>query len=358
MSGHLSELEEVARSVVAAFDGPSAYGDLTLDKRLWDQLDQLGFTTLTMPEHLGGSGGDLRDAATVVRAAAVTAVPIAEASLLAGPLLSAAGLTWPGGVVTAAAGTGVAVSESIGAITLRGRLTRVPWLRCADHLVLVIPHQGHAAVAVIPVGAAGLRIRHGRNLAGEPRDDVALEAVRPSAYATGADRDWCELFPAFGALARSLQMTGAAAQALALTSRHVRERVQFGRPLAKLQTVQHQLARLASEVTALQVGCDAAVLALRDGSPAAPVLTAAVKAEASTMARTIAAASHQLHGAIGFTREHRLGTCTGRLWAWREEYGNELVWQGRIASLVSETGHDMWEVLTGVTVDRTKEENL
>ena len=33
--------------------------------------------------------------------------------------------------------------------------------------------------------------------------------------------------------------------------------------------------------------------------------------------------AHQVHGAMGFTREHSLNYRTRRLWCWREEYGNE-----------------------------------
>ena len=39
-----------------------------------------------------------------------------------------------------------------------------------------------------------------------------------------------------------------------------------------------------------------------------------------------AAIAHQVHGAMGFTYEHSLHHATRRLWAWREEFGNEAVW--------------------------------
>ena len=33
--------------------------------------------------------------------------------------------------------------------------------------------------------------------------------------------------------------------------------------------------------------------------------------------------AHQVHGAIGFTDRYALHHATLRLWAWREEFGNE-----------------------------------
>jgi acyl-CoA dehydrogenase len=98
MSDHVAELASVVDALIAKLAGAPVYGELTLDQRLWDELSRLGFTTLTMPERLGGEGGDLLDAAAVVRGAALSATPIAEATFLAAPALAAAELGWPGGV--------------------------------------------------------------------------------------------------------------------------------------------------------------------------------------------------------------------------------------------------------------------
>ena len=353
MDDHVRQLEETVHSILAKIDHP-VYGELGLDEGSWAEFDRLGFTTLTVPERLGGSGGSLRDAATVVRSAATMAAPIMEASFLAGPVLASADLAWPGGVVTAAAGSRVTVSGPDRIPRLHGIATRVPWLRAADNLVLLVPGGPSAWVFVVSSTADGLAMRRGTNLAGEPRDDAVLDAVRPSMIALLGEPGWGDLFAAYGAVGRSAQIAGAAAQMLAATRSHVTQRVQFGRPLVKFQAVQHEIARLAGNVATLRVACDAAVLALRDHSDAAPVLSAAAKIEASCMARAVGAAAHQLHGAIGTTREHMLGTCSTRLWAWREEYGNELVWQQRLGELIISADRDIWALVTGVsTGDRT-----
>ena len=353
MSDHLAELANVVESLVAKLTGAPAYGELALDRALWDEFGQLGFTNLTMPESLGGPDGDLRDAATVVRAGAVSATPLAEANFLAAPALTAAELSWPGGVVTAARAADVSVSTTGGTARLHGTATRVPWLHEADHLVLIMCDADRPAVAVIPTAAAGLTVTRGHNLAGEPRDGATFDAVVPATYAPLPQSYHPDTFVVFGAVARSVQMAGAAERALSLVRRHINERVQFGRPLARFQTVQHQVAVLASHVTTMRVAGDAAVRALCEGSAAAPVLTAAAKVESSTLARTVAGIAHQLHGAIGFTREHRLATCTERLWSWREEYGNEVVWQERLAALVDDADGDVWGVLTNTASTRS-----
>jgi acyl-CoA dehydrogenase len=144
-------------------------------------------------------------------------------------------------------------------------------------------------------------------------------------------------------------MAGASGQALLLTARHVAQRVQFGRPLIKFQAVQHMLAGLAADVTTVQMAADTAAIAMRDRPANADVTIAAAKAEASSLARRIAAVSHQLHGAIGFSREHALGACTQRLWSWREEFGNELIWQRRLADHVADASGEIWSVVTDTT---------
>ena len=50
---------------------------------------------------------------------------------------------------------------------------------------------------------------------------------------------------------------------------------------------------------------------------------AIAKLRVGEAAGTGAAIAHQVHGAMGFTYEHSLHHSTRRLWAWREEFGNE-----------------------------------
>ena len=92
----------------------------------------------------------------------------------------------------------------------------------------------------------------GKNLVGEPRDH--LEAVYPGGRAAPlpAAVD-LGLVQRFGALFRVAQMAGAMEAALDLSTRYANDRVQFGRPIAKLQAIQQQLALLAEHSAAASV---------------------------------------------------------------------------------------------------------
>ncbi len=92
--------------------------------------------------------------------------------------------------------------------------------------------------------------------------------------------------------------------------------------------MQQQLALAAAEVAAASAAAEAAARAAdADGVLAAELPIAMAKARTSEAAGTVARIAHQVHGAIGFTREHDLRLATTRLWAWRDEDGSEAQWQ-------------------------------
>jgi acyl-CoA dehydrogenase len=150
----------------------------------------------------------------------------------------------------------------------------------------------------------------------------------------------------FGAAVRLQQMAGALEKILEQSVQYALDRSQFGRPIAKFQAVQHNLAMLAGEVAAASAAADAAAEAC-----ARPEITisevAIAKVRGGEAAGTGAAIAHQVHGAMGFTYEHSLHHATRRLWAWREEFGNEAVWAARLGRMVAEHGADgLWPFIT------------
>ncbi|MEV0196723.1 acyl-CoA dehydrogenase family protein [Nonomuraea sp. NPDC050691] len=333
---------EIRAAVTAILDGQGE--DRTGHKRVWKELSEGGFHLVGVPEAAGGSGGSLGELAVVTDVAAFHAapVPVVETAFLAGWLLARAGLSVPGGLVVASLDEARGHWQD-GVLRLSGRL-RVPWARHAGHVVTMVRHEEENVVAVIPVNA-GVELVTEDNLAGEPRDVLVLEGAAADASAAAPPGLDTSALLMRGALARSVQLA-AAARAVLVSARHyVTEREQFGRPLARFQAVQQHLAALAAEVTAMQVSAEAAVAAVEHEDADAEVAVAAAKATTSAGARQVAAIGHQLHGALGYSSEHRLGAVTTRLWAWRDEFGNESHWQDRLAAAL----HDRawWSLLAG-----------
>ena len=48
-----------------------------------------------------------------------------------------------------------------------------------------------------------------------------------------------------------------------------------------------------------------------------------------------AAIAHQVHGAIGFTKEHVLHRFTLRMLSWRDDFGSESYWAAELGGMVA-----------------------
>jgi acyl-CoA dehydrogenase len=146
-----------------------------------------------------------------------------------------------------------------------------------------------------------------------------------------------------------VQLAAALEQVLAWTVQYAGERQQFGRPLGKFQAIQMELAEMAGEVTAVTALTDAAVQALARSSADFVLAAAAAKVRAGSAVEVVARLAHQVHGAIGFTQEHKLHHLTRRLWSWRDEAGSELAWSRVLgAGLLADGGDGLWPALTRV----------
>ncbi len=334
----MDELRDLAESV---FTGVAS-SDTGFDARLWKTLEAAGLARLTLPEAAGGSEGTLADAAAVLHAAGAHAarVPLVETDLLAGWLLHEHGLALPAGPLTAVRGT-LEVRQAGDGWRVTGTVARVPWARAAAGIAVLTPTH------VMLLAPDQVVIVDGANLAEEPRDTITVDATVSDVAPVGPDT--AEEFRLRGALGRALLLAGAASSALAGSVRYAGERVQFGRPIGKFQAVQQQLALAAAEVAAASAAAEAAArAAMADGVLASRFPIAAAKARTSEAAGAVARIAHQVHGAIGFTREYDLRLTTTRLWAWRDEDGSDAEWNTEVGAAVLAAGPDaLWPLVTG-----------
>ncbi|MEU8367370.1 acyl-CoA dehydrogenase family protein [Micromonospora tulbaghiae] len=327
------ELRELADDVLGGHGG-----DPDGLPALWSTVHGLGWTGVSVPEGAGGSGGTLTDLAALVRGMGRHGVslPLAE-TVLAARQFAAAGRGLPDGVATVVAGDGVAVAGG----RLRGTAARVPWAAAARTLLV---YAGDEAFAV-PAGHPGLRVTPGRNLAAEPRDDVTFDVpVTDGMRLTGAAP--VGTVRAEAALLTAAALAGALETAVEHTRQHVTTREQFGRPLLAFQAVGQTLARMTSHTLLASTALDAA-LAGPD-----PLRLAAARVLTGRAATLVARGAHQLHGAMGVTREHPLHLSTRRLWSWRDENGTQQFWARTLgAALVPRGSAGVWSWLTDEETD-------
>jgi acyl-CoA dehydrogenase len=347
---------QTVREILGGHEPFALTADNAWDAGLWADLAEAGLTGVGLPEEAGGSGGELADAVAVVRtlAAGAGAVPVAEQLLAAGPALLAVDVDLPDPAQPLTLAVAGAVhaepsddGDGPGRWTLTGTTTDVAWAGVARHVaVLAQPPEGIEGAVLALVDAEGLATSDARNLAGEPRGSLVLGGAPASgALLTPA---WAAEVRARYALARAVQLAAALEQVLAWTVQYAGERHQFGRPLGRFQAVQMELAQMAGEVTAVSALVDAAVQALDRGEDVV-LPAAAAKVRAGAAVEVVARLAHQVHGAIGFTQEHKLHHLTRRLWSWRDEAGSELAWSQVLAvGLLAEGGDGLWPALTRV----------
>ncbi|MDO9490464.1 MAG: acyl-CoA dehydrogenase family protein [Sphingomonadaceae bacterium] len=294
---------------------------------------------LALVEGEQGYGIPLSEGLGLIRLFGERAIPLPLAeTMIANALLARAGLPVVNAVVALVPeGAAIALRETPDGWHAAGEAERVAWGRNADALLI----ESGGQIALMTAGFT--LIEEGSNLAEMPRDRIAVDGmVRVAAL------DGISLLEA-GALARALAMAGALDTLVSLTLGHVAERVQFGRPLSNFQAVQHALARLASEAAAASAAADLAADAFAAASPQTGIAVAAARARIGEAAGTAVGIAHQLHGAIGFTQEHRLHWFTTALWSWRDEFGSAAWWTRRLGAAVlggSKAGY--WPMVTSV----------
>lgn len=313
--------ENVSKSLLEEFDKGS------FPDALWALVEESGFPMATVPESAGGIGLGWSECFPILWEAGYrqAPVPVAEA-MVANYLIGAAGGELSGGrVALADKPAQMCVREGQ---RVRGLIPDVPWGRHCKEVLFSV--DGRLALAEL--NQQSVLLDQHTNEAGEPVDTIRLEdaAVRllPATTDVGQLRT-------FGALAYSALLCGALESCFGQALVYASERVQFGRAIANFQAIQQQLALLAGEIisarTATQVAFSSSEATRTFDTAAAKVRTG----EAATLAANIC---HQVHGAIGFTREHPLHFATRRLWAWRARHGSDAFWAARLGEIAIDAG--------------------
>lgn len=331
----LSQLvDDVGRRAFDAKLGQRGLPD-EFDADLWTTLEETGLTRLTSAQD-----ASLQESAVVLEGLArwAAAVPVAETDLLAAWLAAQAGLDVPD-----AGPLSVAIAE---ARAVDGRLsgvaTDVPWPR-SGQVLLAVRSDDATNVAILD----DAEITDSYTLAGEPRGSIAFDlSVADTVVLSSAVGE--ELVRR-GAWARCVQILGAFSAAADLTTKHIGERQQFGRPLNKFQAVQHSLAGMLGDIERARAATALATAAASDfgfDSQRADYAVTAAKVAVGRAVGPVTTIAHQLHGAIGTTIEHPLWLATMRARSWADEYGTTSHHARRLGRMAL-SGADPWDLVVG-----------
>jgi acyl-CoA dehydrogenase len=315
---------------------------------LWVAIEAAGLPLALVPEVHGGIGLNIRSVLTLIGRSAwhTLPLPLAE-TMFAKALWASVADTVPDGAMSLGPtrpGESLSIRRGRGGAFLSGTVSGVPWAEDCDHILLSARDEsGGSTLVLLPRGAAEFSTR--LNLAHEPRSALTAtelpvddDWVRPAPH-MNADGNFLD-----GALIRSRQMVGAMERALDHAIAYAGERRQFGRTIGKFQAIQQMLAEAAGHLAASEAAAQLASDAF--GRAGFAFQVAVGKARVGEAAGKLAEICHQVHGAMGFTQEHPLHFATRRLWAWRDEFGNEAYWQERVGREICAAGGDrLWPKL-------------
>lgn len=339
----MNELEQLVADLggrsLEARHGRPGFPD-TFDEQLWRNLEETGLSRLTSSEDAGPA-----EAAIVLTGLAghAAAVPIAETDLLAMWLASKAGVEVPAsGPLTVALADAELLDGS-----LTGTAHDVPFPHSAA-VVLAARTAEALYVGVLTDAPTAESV----NLAGEPRGtfEFAVEADTMQSL----DLQVADELTRRGAWARCVQIIGALDASRDLTVAHTSERIQFGRPLAKFQAVQHALAEMAGEIERARAATELAITAATDfgfDSAATDYAVTVAKVATGRAVGSVTTIAHQLHGAIGATVEHRLWLFTMRARSWIDDFGTTTHYARRLGRTVL-AADDPWQVVVSCPAPR------
>ncbi|MBV9090556.1 MAG: acyl-CoA/acyl-ACP dehydrogenase [Mycobacteriaceae bacterium] len=282
MTSERELLAETVRALVNKHAGPAAVRAAMetsrgYDESLWKMLcEQVGAAALVVPEEFGGAGGELADAAAVVRELGRGLVPtpllattLAELGLLAGDAIDV---------------------DAVGRLADGTAIGTVVFDR--DYVI-----NGDIAEVVVAVDDGRLdrwddvTARHVDTM--DPTRRLArLQPQHTSAI--GTDPGLADT----AAILLAAEQIGAAERCLELTVEYTKSRVQFGRPIGSFQALKHRMADLYVAVSAARAVVDDAI------ADPAPTTAALARITATDAFCAVAAEGIQLHGGIAITWEH------------------------------------------------------
>ena len=292
-----------------------------LPAALCSALIDNGIMMMLVSEDVGGVGADLGDAVAISRCLGAAAAP--------GPIIETLVAQW---LINAAGRAPVEGLVSLGFAKDNGhQLFDQSWGGIADHVLVVTPDGLHLSMT------GDWRIEAGQDTAGEPRDRLTIDTLPPVIASPIAFEQAFRT----ASLLRAAQMLGAVEWTLTRSIEYAGERKQFGREISKFQVIQQMLAELADHVLASSGIIEAA------GANPGQSLVAAARSRVADAADCAIAVGHQVHGALGFSREYALNHRTRRLMAWRDDFGSVAYWRRTLASaFASCTREEFWPALS------------
>ncbi len=316
------------------------------DDEFWSQLAQLGVTGALVPEAHGGSGMSMLDTVVVYEELGRSLAPSPHfvSSIVSAGVLARSGSDAQQGewlpkiaageaIVTPAwlepdnssGPTGVQMEAKATAdgFLLSGAKRHVFFASTADALLVLARTDDGIDLFLVDATADGVTLTQQKSVAYDTqyRVDFADVAVGADARVGEAGLAWNTWQAALldGAILLGALAVGGAKRVHEIPCEYASERVQFDKPLAAFQSINHYLADGITEIDGASVLVHQAAWA-RDAGRSIARLAPMAKMFATEVYRKVSADAIQIHGGMGFTVE-----CDAQLY-FRRAKSLELNW--------------------------------
>ncbi len=341
----LTEEQEMLKKMARDFldrEAPKAYvRAMEEDERgftpeTWEKIAGLGWLGLALPEKYGGSGGGFLDLCVLLEemGRALLPGPFFSTVLLGAYTLLDAGteeqkkeilprvargeriltlaLTEPS-ATWEAQGVQLTAKAKGADYVLDGTKLFVSDAHVADDIIVAArtgrsaKPENNVSLFLVSGKAPGVTTTVLKTIASDKQCEVVFDGVAvPGRSMVGAlNKGWpvVEKTLQRAAVAKCAEMVGGAQRVLEMTVDYAKQRVQFGRPIGSFQAIQHYCANMVTDVDGARFVTYEAAWRLQEGLPCAKEVSMA-KAWTSEAYRRVTALGHQIHGGIGFTKEH------------------------------------------------------
>lgn len=322
--------------------------------QLWQEMADLGWMGLVIPEEYGGGGMSFLDLSVLLEemgrsclpgpflsSVALGGLPILDAGdeeqkreylpkIAAGKAIFTLALTEPSAEYDAASIT-VRAKDDNNDYIIDGTKLFVPDAHVADYLLCVArtnepskPEDG-ITIFILDAKSPGINCTTLNTIAGDKLCEVVFDQVRvPKKNVLGqSGQGWSEVQTTMerAAVAKCCEMVGNIQQVLEMTVDYAKERKQFDRPIGSFQIIQHYCALMATDVDGSRFVTYQAAWMLSEGLPCTKEVAIA-KAWTSEACGRVITMAHQIHGAIGVTIDHDLQFYTRRAKAAESTFGD------------------------------------
>ncbi len=344
------------KSPVTQFRAMRDHGfDTAFDPAIWQQIAELGWCGILVPEEYGGSGMDYATFGVILEQ---TGRGLSASPLLASCLVGASALllggndeqkkSWLPGIAAGDIIATLAVDEGPhhapgktalearaegSGYVLSGEKTFVMEGFSADLLIVAARTSGAAGdqagitLFLVPADANGVSRRRLTAVDHRGWADITFDGVRVDASAVLGEAD--NGFPLLdGILDRgragiAAEMLGIGAEAFDRTLEYIKTREQFGQVIGSFQVIGHRAATHFMNMEMSRSCVEAALASIDEGADNIAVMASLAKCQVGDFLHDMSNDMIQMHGGIGMTDEFDAGFFLKRARTTETVFGNQ-----------------------------------